>query len=170
MHAVNATETRSAPRASFAEGSGLRIVEGSLADKISALSALFDEHWQEVGSHKNVRTLSIDTGKYASLEAAGTLFALFVLDGDQVVGYSVNFITTGPHASGTIYAQNDALFVQPAYRKRMAGVRLMQATERAAKAHGAKLMVWHAKEGTGLGPLLQRLGYGVLDVLYSKEI
>lgn len=132
---------------------------------------LMRDHWAEVGSHQNVRAMQIPRDKYATLEAQGALLSLFAYDDEgRIVGYSTNVVTMNMHAADCRFVQNDALYLAKDHRKGLAGVRLMKETEKAAKRLGAKLMVWHAKESTGLDKLLPLLGYGVLDVMYSKEI
>jgi hypothetical protein len=32
------------------------------------------------------------------------------------------------------------------------------------------MIVWHAKQGTALEAILPRIGYGVQDILFSKEL
>ena len=149
----------------------LQIVKGSLVENLPRMQEIMRDHWAEVGSHQGVRALNIPTDKYADLESKGMLLSLFALDDDgQIAGYSINMIAMNMHSADTCFVQNDALFLAHAHRKGRAGVRLMRETEKAAKEVGAKLMIWHAKEGTGLDKLLPLLGYGVLDVMYSKEI
>jgi hypothetical protein len=66
--------------------------------------------------------------------------------------------------------QNDLLFVRKSHRRGMTGMRLITATERAAKERGVKMMLWHAKPGTTLDRMLPRLGYGIQDVIYSQVL
>ena len=149
----------------------LQIVEGSLVENLPKMQEIMRDHWAEVGSHQGVRALNIPADKYADLESRGMLLSLFALDErGEIAGYSINIVAMNMHSADTCYVQNDALFLSNAHRKGFAGIRLMKETEKAAKARGAKLMIWHAKEQTGLDRLLPLLGYGVLDVMYSKEI
>lgn len=149
----------------------LRIVEGSLVENLPRMQDMMREHWSEVGSHPNVRALNVPEDRYAELEQRGMLLSLFALDDDDhIAGYSINVIAMNMHSADTKYVQNDALFLHKSHRKGREGIRLMKETEKAAKGIGAKILIWHAKEQTGLDRLLPLLGYEVLDVMYSKEL
>lgn len=135
--------------------------------------ALFREHWDEVALNKRVMRLDPDWDTYRRLEASGVMLCLAAFEGleaNTLVGYAVTFVHQHLHYRGLTYAQNDVLFVTARHRKGSVGLSLIEETAKAARARGARLLVWHAKEGTKLDALLPRLGYGVQDVIYSKEI
>ena len=69
-----------------------------------------------------------------------------------------------------LYCHNDVLFVAKEYRRGRLGLGLIRATEREAKKRGAQMVSWHAKQGTALEALMPRLGYGVQDIIYSREV
>lgn len=131
---------------------------------------LFEAHYEEVALHKRVMVLAPNWSTYEELERAGVLLVLAAFVGGTLVGYSATMIGPHLHYSGLIYAQNDVLFVSREYRNRVLGRDLIYATEQAAAERGAKLMVWHAKQGTALDRLLPHMSYGVQDILYSKEL
>ena len=146
------------------------ISESPLADIIGEGDALFRHHWEEVALNKGVMVLKPDIDRYRQLEAAGMVIALAARIGDELVGYSVSFITTHLHYADLVVANNDVLFVSRAHRAGRVGLQLIRKTEQAAKARGARLMLWHAKPATVLEALMPRLGYGVQDVIFSKEL
>lgn len=148
----------------------ITIEAGSAVENYARIASLVEEHWQETASHKEIRSLNIPIDRYETLENVGCLLSLFVIDDGEIVGYSINVIAEDLHAADTIKAQNDAIFVKSTHRKTRAGMMLMSATEKAAKDMGASLMIWHAKPGSKLDAILERNGYGVLDVLYSKRL
>lgn len=148
----------------------IRIVEGSVSDKWQQVQILLREHVDELATHKHLMVLNPDVDRYEAMEEAGVLFALFAYDGDDIVGYSVNFVARNLHYSDLVYAQNDVLFVRQTHRNGRLGLQLIHETERVAKRHGARFIVWHAKPNTALNDLLPRLGYGVQDIMHSKEL
>lgn len=150
---------------------GIRIVEAPLADRIDRMAELLHAHWDEVAKNKQVMVLKPDRERYAYLDEHGGLLCLWALDADgEIVGYSVNFIGPHIHYADLNVANNDVLFLREDLRQSTLGLRLIRETERAAKARGAQLMLWHAKEGTSLDKIMPRLRYGVQDIIYSKEI
>lgn len=142
----------------------------SVAEMREHAGALFREHYDEIARNKAVMVLSPDWPKYEAMEQAGLLLALSAWIGDELVGYSVGFITAHLHYSELRYYQNDVLFVARPHRASRLGLRLIAETEERAAAQGARLVVWHAKQGTALDALLPRLGYGVQDIIYSREV
>lgn len=150
---------------------GLRIVQTSLVERIDEIWGLLKAHWREVARNKNVMVLNPDRERYEELDRQGGLLTLAVLDADnEVVGYSVSFIGPHIHYAALRVCNNDILFLREDLRNSTIGLRLLRETEKAAAEHGAKLMLWHAKQGTSLDKILPRQGYGVQDVIYSKEI
>ena len=133
---------------------------------------LLHDHWDEVAKHKDVMVLRPRWEAYQRMQAANQLFSIGAWDDEHgLIGYSVSFISAHMHYGSLVYAQNDVLFVTPEHRKTSVGIKLMRATEAEAKHRGAKLMLWHAKEGSRLDDLLSRMsGYGVQDIIYSKRL
>lgn len=131
---------------------------------------LFEAHWDEIALNKHLMVFKPDTERYHAMEQAGVLFALAAHIDGELIGYSVSFVTRHLHYADLLFAQNDVLFLDKRYRASGAGLALIRATEEEAKARGARMIIWHAKQGTALEAVLPRIGYGVQDVMFSKEI
>jgi len=134
------------------------------------LCALFQDHWDEVALNKQVMKLKPDMVRYKTMYEQGMLLVLGAWNDDVLVGYSVNFVMQHLHYADLRICSNDLLFVSQALRKGRVGLRLIRATEVAAKEAGAKLMLWHGKPNTALVEIMPALGYGVQDVIFSKEV
>lgn len=139
-------------------------------EKIEECWALLSEHRDELATNKTLMVLKPDILKYKTFEDKGLLFALALYDGDNIVGYSVNVVMQLLHYSDTTFVQNDVLFIKKEYRRGSWGLKLIHETERLAKRRGGKLMMWHGKKDTVFNNLMPRLGYGVQDILFSKEL
>lgn len=151
--------------------STIRFVElDTVTDQLEAATALREAHYEELATNKKLMVLDPAVRIYERIEAAGNLFVLMAYDGDKLIGYSVNILATNLHYAGLLMAQNDVLFIAKDYRAGRTGIRLMDETERVAAKRGARMMLWHAKEGTNLDKLLPRRGCLVQDILYSKEL
>lgn len=131
---------------------------------------LFAQHWDEIARNKDVMVLKPDEAAYRRMEEAGSLLILAAVKAGRIVGYSVNFIVRHPHYADLMVCQNDLLFIDQAHREGGAGIRLMRRTEQEGKKRGCRLMLWHAKESTPLAAMLPRMGYGVQDVVFSKQL
>lgn len=148
----------------------MRIIETTIADKIERVPALLDEHWHESARNKHLMVLKPDVPRYQALEAAGALLSLVAYVGEEIVGYSVNIVSPHLHYADLLCAHNDVLFVAKAYRESSLGLKLIRDTERMAKARGAHLMLWHAKEATTLASILPKMGCKVQEIIFSKEL
>lgn len=141
---------------------------GCQAD-VMHLSDLLKEHWDEVAKNKEVMVLNPDKQAYEALEKAGMFFTLVAYRDEEVIGYSGNILYHHLHYKDLFYCLNDVLFVKKEYRNTTsAGLKLIKETEQTARALGAKLMIWHAKEQTTLAALLPRMKYNVQEVSFSK--
>lgn len=148
----------------------LNIVREALMPHQEELEALTAEHWHEVAKNKHLMKLSPQVEKYRKMEEEGLLVSLFARSGEVIVGYSINILTPHLHYSDLRVAQNDVIYVHPVFRKSTLGLRLIKATEDACYDAGARFILMHAKEGTPFAKILPRKGYGVQDIIYSKEL
>lgn len=144
--------------------------QSSVDEMLQNGQELFAQHWDEIARNKDVMVLKPDEAAYRRMEEAGSLLILAANKAGRIVGYSVNFVVRHPHYADLMVCQNDLLFIDQAHREGGAGIRLMRRTEQEGKARGCRLMLWHAKESTPLAAMLPRMGYGVQDVVFSKQI
>lgn len=137
----------------------------------NAFSLLY-AHWKEVALNQNTFPLAPDWERYEALGADGSLIMLAAWNGKTMIGYSVTILHKPLHYCENVSADNDVLYVSPAYRNSSLGRRLMKETEARARAAGANLLTWHAKKDTPLNAVLERRGSGyvVHEIIYSKEL
>lgn len=152
------------------EKTDFKIVETTVSDKAAELFPLLQMHRDELATAKHLMEVAPNLAAYRALEECGALLALIAYLDEEIAGYSINFIGPHMHYSALRYAHNDALFVTPEQRGGRLGLKLMRETERLAREKGARMMIWHAKPNTTLEKILPRMGYGVQDVIFSKEI
>ena len=148
----------------------MRIIETTIADKIAHCATLLDAHWNESARNKHLMVLKPDLARYQALEASGALLGLVAYMDDEIVGYSVNIVTPHLHYADLVCCMNDVLFIAKEHRQSPLGLKLIRDTERAAKARGVHLMLWHAKEDTALSQILPKLGCKVQEITFSKEL
>lgn len=148
----------------------MKIVEIKATDKIEECWDLLLSHREELTTHKHIMVLKPDIAKYKALEDVGRLISLALYDEEKIVGYSVNILNNNLHYSDLVVMQNDILYIDQNYRRGSWGVKLIRETEIIAAARGAKLVLFHGKENTTFSELMPRLGYGVQDIMFSKEL
>lgn len=149
----------------------MRIIETTTADKIARITGLTEAHWEEVARNKHLMVLKPDVARYNALEASGNLLSLYAFnDADEIVGYSVSILSYHLHYADLRVCANDVLYIAPEYRNSRLGLKLIDLTEEAAKAHGAHMMSWHAKDGTALAAILPRKGCQLQELIFTKEL
>lgn len=142
----------------------------SAVASIEEAGPLLVEHWGEVARNKEVMVLKPNVLAYQALEDAGALISLGAFDDGRMVGYAVTICSAHLHYADLIYASNDVIFVAGSHRNGPAGIRLMRETERLALERGARLILWHAKPDTTLDRILPRMGYGVQETVFSRQL
>jgi len=147
-----------------------RIVETAVSDKAELLAPLIEMHRSELVTHEPLMRAEPNWQAYRALENTRALLALAAYRGDEIVGYATAFIGQHLHCTHLCYALCDALYLKPVHRKGRLGVWLLQEMERLARSRGAALMMCHALPDTRLSRLLPRLGYGMEEIVFSKEI
>lgn len=138
-------------------------------DYLDQMWPLLAAHREELTVYPEIMQLSPDVETYLRLEDAGKLLSLGVFDYDELIGYSVNVVTRNLHYD-LLTCQNDVLYLTPEHRLGPLGLRLIRDTERHAREVGAKIMLWHAKQGTALDGLLPRIDYQVQEIMYSRVL
>lgn len=142
----------------------------NVSEMLANAGELFEEHWDEIALNKQVMILKPDEARYRAMEQAGSLMILAAWEGDELVGYSVNFIVNHLHYADLRLCSNDLLFITRSKRAGRLGLKMIRETEKRAAEMGAQLMLWHAKPDTALAVMMPKMGYGVQDIIFSKEI
>ena len=149
----------------------MKIIEIKATEKIEEMWHLLEAHREELTTHKHIMQLKPDVSRYKLLEDAGKLISLGVYEDDGTpIGYSINFLHANLHYSGLMMIQNDILFLDKKHRRGSIGVQILKKTEEIAKERGAMFALYHAKPNTPFQALLQKMGYDVQDIIFSKEI
>lgn len=142
-----------------------------------ASSALFDEvfplllsHYQEVAHYKDI-PLDPDWEKYLKLEEMEMLriFTAREVDG-KLCGYAVFFIHPNPHYRTSIQANQDVLYIDPS--KRGFGKEFIPWCDEMLRAEGVHVVYHHlkAKPHLDFSPLLERIGYELIDKIYGRRL
>jgi GNAT superfamily N-acetyltransferase len=87
-----------------------------------------------------------------------------------LVGYAVYFVRPNPHFKDSLQASQDVLFILPEYRRGRIGLRLIEFADQVMKAEGVQAVYQHVKVKHDFSPLLERLGYELVDRLYARRL
>jgi predicted GNAT superfamily acetyltransferase len=147
----------------------LEIRRGSYKEALFNMP-LLASHWDELVKRKDLFVVNGDYDRYEELEKSGKLINLLAFCDEELVGYSINILSTHLHYKDVLICYNDLLFVHPDKRNSPLGLKLIKKTEENARIAGAELMMWHAKVNSPLDKILPRLGNSLHENIYLKEL
>lgn len=145
----------------------IEVREGSLADNIDAMDALFTANWQETGFDF---PLELDKERYKQFEALGILVIVGAFNGDAVVGYSLASVLPHPFNPRIVFCNSDVLFLLKEFRHTSAGARLMAKTKEVARQRGAEKIFWHARGDTLFAEMLRKRGLHLADEVFMEDL
>ena len=131
---------------------------------------LIHSHWHEVALNKDSIKLSPDWDEYQRLDDSGVLRIYTARDGAKLVGYFVLIVSKSLHYKDHKFAVNDILFMDKDYRKGSVAIKLLRFAEKILKADGVSLMMVNTKVHQPFDPLMERLGYNLIERIYSKNL
>ncbi len=132
---------------------------------------LFVRHWREIAHYQDIQ-LAPSIEFYRGQEEGGVLRAYTIRteDSNELVGYCVYFVRPNPHYSGSLQAAQDVLFLAPEYRKGMVGAKFIKWCDERLKEEGVQAVYQHVKAVHDFGPMLERMGYEKVDIIYGKRL
>lgn len=140
------------------------------AKLLEEIAPLLAEHWKEIAHFHDI-PLSPNLEQYKKLEEAGAIRLFTARDEEaQLAGYNLFFLTQSLHYSTSLQAQQDILFLLPKYRKAMWGSRFIRWCDEELRKDGVQLVTQHMKAKHSFGPILERQGYELVDLIYAKRL
>lgn len=128
---------------------------------------LFKEHYEEVAERQDVIELDPDLDKYKTLFDSGFLEIHTAREDGKLIGYSIWIVSPHLHYKKSLTASSDIIFIHPAYRKGMFGVRFIKWTIEEVKKSNPQRILLHVKPHVDFGPILERMGATFLEKVYS---
>ena len=131
--------------------------------------ALLD--WREIDVDHDKVPLDVDYGYYRSLEQSGTYRCIAARRNGRLVGYNAFFLNRHTRHRGTVFGQNDVLYLLSGERRGMAGFRFLQDSEALLKGAGVVKVRYDVMENApALGVILARMGYRHEAKVYTKVL
>lgn len=129
---------------------------------------LLMEHWNEIAHYKDI-PLEPDFELYEKIENLGIIRCYTARnDEKKLIGYAVFFVRSNPHYKSSIQASQDILFISK--NNRGMGGRFIKWCDEQLKAEGIAVVYHHIKAAHNFGPLLERFGYELVDLIYSRRL
>ena len=147
--------------------------EGLLAAYKDAI-ALVSDHWEEVGTLKQVRDFGPDIPTYLEIEAKGRLLVCTARDDGKLVGYAVGIIGPDLHAKGRNICITDIYRINPEYRKQGVGRMLFEYFAAMAAVRNCAAMTTRQKlkdgKPTGSDEFFESLGYEKTEIVWIRPL
>lgn len=133
------------------------------------VSPLLVKHYREIAHYPDIE-LDPDWESYAKVSEMGNLRVFGARTGpdSKLVGYAVYFVRANMHYKNSLQAVQDVLFVDPDYRGR--GGAFIKFCDEQLKAEGVQVTYHHIKAAHNFGPMLERIGYTLVDLIYSRRL
>jgi GNAT superfamily N-acetyltransferase len=137
-------------------------------DLCQEMLPLFQLHYQEIAHFQDI-PLDPDFDQYVQMERAGFVRTYTARDDERkLVGYAVFFVRKNLHYKNSLQALQDILFIHP--DRRGFGVRFIIWCDRMLRMEGVQAVYHHVKEKHNFGPMLERLGYQLVDLIYTRRL
>lgn len=130
---------------------------------------LLEAHYVEIAHYPDI-ALAPDYAYYRNAQRLGKLRIFTSRVGGRLVGYAIFFVNTHHHYKESLQAQQDILFVLPDYRGGLVGAKLIRYAEDLLREEDVQVVMHHCKKAHDLGPLFERLGYELMDMIYVRRL
>ncbi len=130
--------------------------------------SLWEHHWQEVAT--DVRRLKPHWDFYDHAERMGGLACFGAFEKGQLIAYAMFLVHPDLHASDTIMAFNDAVFMEKEYRKNGSGRAFLEYCDTELKKFGVHRIAYHVKPHVDFSRSLTERGYVNFATLYTKDL
>lgn len=139
-------------------------------DIVAAIRPLWQEHWLEVGSDRDIVPLDVDEDAYLHLHRIGELHVLTVRRDGEIVGYHIAIVRPHIRYRTTLVGITDVYYIRPDARCGMVGVNLFREAEKALARRGVLKLFTGTKKSLDMSPILARLGYREAETVHTKII
>lgn len=126
-------------------------------------------HWQEIATWKDI-PFDPDTDAYEALENARMLYVFTARAGDTLVGYAAYIVRTHLHYQSSKQAYQDVLYLAPAHRRGGTGRQLIEFADTELAKEEVQVVFQHVKTAHDFGPLLERIGYTLVEKVYARRV
>lgn len=164
----------------------LKFQKEALNDAFFAeIKPLISAHWEEIAHFKDI-PLDPDFALYQKIQDAGNIRVFTVrdhedhapdpscpMDGNvcevkKLVGYALYFTKVNLHYKSSNQAVQDILFIHPDHRG--AGRKFIAWCDEQLRAEGIQAVYQHMKAKHNFGPMLERIGYELQDLVYVRRL
>jgi GNAT superfamily N-acetyltransferase len=140
-----------------------------VTDVMHEIKPLLEQHFSEIAHYPDI-PLNVNHEAYLRMESTGSLRIYTIRMACTLVGYAIFTVSHSLHYSGSLQAKQDVLYLDPSYRKGRTGWRFIEWCDAQLKAEGVQVVYQHVKAAHNFGPMLERIGYELVDCLYGRRL
>lgn len=134
------------------------------------LKPLLSKHYLEIAHYQDI-PLDPAFDQYCALEKAGALRVFTCRDEtSRLIGYCIFFVKHNLHYQGSLQAVQDILFIDPEFRNAGFGARFIDFCDSQLRSEGVQVSYHHVKKAHNFGPLLEKLGYLEVDLIFGRRL
>lgn len=139
-----------------------------LVNVVEEIFPILEAHYKEIAHYRDIE-LKPDWEKYHMLDRGGfmRLFTARSTCG-ELLGYAVFLVQKNLHYSASLQAHQDILYIKK--ENRGTGGKLIKWCDEQLKLEGVQVVYHHVKEAHNFGPLLERMGYELVDRIYGRRL
>ena len=136
---------------------------------IEEIMPLIEEHYLEIAKYKDI-PLEPDWPTYKAMDKLGILRIFTCRDEEtnKLLGYGIYLVKSHLHYSSCLVGQQDILFITK--EKRGMGFKFILWCDKQLEYQGVKMVIQHVKASHNFGPMLEKLGYELMDLIYTKRL
>jgi hypothetical protein len=139
-------------------------------DLCAELGPLLEKHYLEIAHYQDI-PLDPDFDQYIRMEDIGLVRCFTVRDGNgELKGYAIFFVKKNIHYKSSLQASQDVIFLDQECRKTGQGAKFIDYCDHMLKLENAQAVYHHVKEAHNFGPLLEKLGYKLVDLVYARRL
>jgi hypothetical protein len=132
------------------------------------IKPLIHAHWREIAHYQEI-PLEPDWEAYRLMDKNRSMKIFTYRDKEKnLIGYAIYFVRPHLHYSTCVTAYQDILYVRADKRGR--GLHFLAWCDAQLETMGVDLIVQHIKAAHNFGPALEKQGYELMDLIYTKKV
>ena len=136
---------------------------------IEEMMPLLQEHYLEISHYKDI-PLNPDYETYKRVFSLGLMrvFTARNLVDSKLIGYNVMLIRNNMHYKDSLQAVQDIIYIDKT--KRGFGLKFISWCDDELRKQGIQVVYQHMKAAQSFGPMLERMGYELVDLIFAKRL
>lgn len=139
-------------------------------DIFDEMIPLLEKHYLEIAHFKDIK-FEPDYDQYRKIDEIGCLRTFTARDEEsKLVGYAVFFVKSNLHYKSSLQAVQDVIYLERSKRGAGIGKDFVAWCDGQLKNDGCEVVYHHVKEKHNFGPMLESLGYQLVDLIFARRL